>query len=82
LRKAWEVIQVRVSVGTGAAASSIEECFWGEVIDAEEADSRGAVEFDAAGFDEFDSVLWPVEGLGYLFAGQAGLAAGGAESLA
>lgn len=37
------------------------------------------VGFDAAGFDEFDSGLGPVEGVGDLFAGEAGLAAEGSE---
>jgi hypothetical protein len=43
-------------------------------------DDELVVDFDAAGFDEFDSGLGPVEGLGDLLARHTGFAAEGSKS--
>ncbi|MEJ1133982.1 hypothetical protein V9K98_13585 [Kribbella sp. CCNWLW197] len=50
-----------------------------DAVGLDEVGDQLVVDLDAAGFDEFDSGLGPVEGFGDLFAGLAGLAAEGSE---
>jgi hypothetical protein len=50
------------------------EVFEASVIGVEEFGGEPVVDFEAAGFDELDSGLGPVEGGGGLFAGEAGSA--------